>query len=319
MKIVVAGGALARFSAAHLERIRQCAAPDDIVLTAVTEPDCAGELAEAEIVFGLIQPTTVKHGTRLRWAHTIGTAIDDLAQALRDRSLVLTGERGSSRAYLGEHAFALLLALTRGIATALRHPSPDMRHPIREAQWELSDRNMAIIGYGGAGRAVAQRARGFALQSVVALDPEAALDSGLIDRMFAPSQIDLCLRDADIAVICAPLTAATRHLFNRDRFHAMKRGSILINIGRGEIVEEAALLEALATGRLFGAGLDVAPRDPLPADHPLWSLPNVVVTPHVAGGSPLRLDRAVENFCANLLRYRRGEPLRGILDPRKGY
>ncbi len=113
MHIVVAEGPLAKFSTEQLERLRTCAAPQDVIFSSGADP---ARLADAEIAFGLIQPATLQHGQQLRWIHTIGTAIDDLTEELRGRAVLITGERGSSRAYLAEHAFALLLALTRGIA-----------------------------------------------------------------------------------------------------------------------------------------------------------------------------------------------------------
>lgn len=321
MRIVVATSEFFRPDAALVAQLRAAAgALDDMAFSDIGAREQHGrDVQSADILFGQVVPEALPHARQLRWIHTIGAAIEGLPEALAGRRVLLTGEKGNVGPPLAEQAFALLLALTRGVATALREPGPHMRMPIRECQWELADRVMAIIGFGGTGRALARRARGFEVASVVAVDPEPVANISSIDRVYRPEDIDACLGTADIVVICAPLTAATRHWFNHERFAAMKPGAILINVGRGEIVEEAALMEALRSGRLFGAGLDVAPRDPLPADHPLWRMPNVVVTPHVAGGSPLRMRRAVDNFCANLARFRQGTPLNGVIDLQKGF
>ncbi len=324
MRIVVATSEFFQPDAALTGQLRDAAgALDDIAFSDIAaREEHFRDVQSADILFGQVVPEALAHAQQLRWIHTIGAAIEGLPEVLAGRRVLLTGEKGNVGPPLAEQAFALLLALTRGVATALREPGPQMRMPIRERQWELADRVMAIVGYGGTGRALARRARGFEMASVLAVDPEpisSMVNISHIDRVYRPDDIDACLGVADIVVICAPLTAATRHWFNRERFAAMKPGTILINVGRGEIVEEAALMDALGSGRLFGAGLDVAPRDPLPADHPLWRMPNVVVTPHVAGGSPLRMQRAVANFCANLKCFRQGTPLNGVIDLQKGF
>lgn len=317
MKIVVATSEFFQIDPAHVEQLRS--AHTLLASDVRNRAQHFRDVEDADILFGQVVPEAIAHAPQLRWVHTIGAAIEGLPEVLAGRQVLLTGEKGNVGPPLAEQAFALLLAITRGVAAALREPGPHMRMPIRDRQWELTDRVMAIIGYGGTGKAVARRARGFDLASVVAVDPEPVADVSLLDRIYPAAEIDACLRTADIVVICAPLTEATRHLFNRERFKAMKPGAILINVARGEIVEEAALMEALAGGSLYGAGLDVAPRDPLPAGHALWTMPNVVVTPHVAGGSPLRTRRAVDNFCANLGCHDRGATLSGVIDLAKGF
>ena len=127
------------------------------------------------------------------------------------------------------------------------------------------------------------------------------------------------LAASDVVALCAPLTAETRHLMNGARFAAMKPGAILINVTRGELVEQEALIAALESGRLGGAGLDVVHSEPLAADDPLWRQPNVVMTPHTAGASQLRAGRNMARFIENLGRYRNGEPLLGVVDKELGF
>lgn len=319
MKILaVAKPLIADLTPAQMERVHLAAGSHQVVLARDLETQLA-EVTDADILFGDVTPELIARGQRLQWVHSLGAGVDRIIGPLAERGIRLTSEKGGVGPHLAEHAFGLLLAVTRGIVTAIRQPNWRMRAPIREHQWELTDRSLAIIGYGGTGVAVARRARGFEMARVTAVEPETVAPTDLVDQFYAPDQIDECLAEADIAIITAPLTSGTRNLFNRDRFAAMKPGSVLVNVSRGEIVEETALLDALASGKLFGAGLDVTPREPLPDDHPLWSLPNVVITPHIAGGSPRRADRAVDQFCDNLRRYEKGEALAGEIDLQKGY
>lgn len=320
MKIIAAAGKnlIADLNPTQMERLHQAAGANQVVRAADTESQM-GEIAEAEVLFGAVTPELIERGRNLKWVHTLGAGVDRIMPALQGRGIRLTSEKGGVGPHLAEHAFALLLGITRGIHTAIRNPNWDQRPLIRPHQWELTDRSMTIIGFGGTGRAIAQRARGFDLVRVTAVDPEPIADTGTIDRLYSFDEIDRALGEADIVMVTAPLTPVTRNLFNRERFAAMKRGSIIVNVSRGEIIEESALLAALQDGTLFGAGLDVVPREPLPSDHPLWSLPNAIITPHIAGGSPRRADRAVDAFCENLGHYQRGEPLVGEIDISKGY
>jgi phosphoglycerate dehydrogenase-like enzyme len=177
---------------------------------------------------------------------------------------------------------------------------------------------MGIVGLGGTGRAVAERARGFGLR-VLAVDPEPVPAPPGVEAVWRMERFHDLLRESDVVVVCAPLTPETRGLFDRRAFAAMRPHALLINVTRGAIVDGAALVEALETGQIGGAGLDVTSPEPLPPEHPLWRMPNVVVTPHAAGGSPLRQDRVVDLFCANLRSFRSGEPLDGVIDKTKGY
>ena len=137
--------------------------------------------------------------------------------------------------------------------------------------------------------------------------------------MWRRDRLPELLAASDVIAVCCPLTAETRNLFNDTTFTQMKRGAFLVNVTRGEIIDGDALVRALRDGRCGGAGLDVAPLEPLPADHPLWTLESVVMTPHTAGASQLRASRNLDRFCENLRRVRTGEPLLGVVDKQLGY
>ena len=177
---------------------------------------------------------------------------------------------------------------------------------------------MGIVGLGGTGRELAQRAGGFGMR-IVAVDSEDLEVPHNVEACWKMDRFHELLEQSDVVAICAPLTAETEGMFDERAFAQMRSHAILINVTRGKIVDERALLEALRTGEIGGAGLDVTPQEPLPDDHPLWAMENVIVTPHVAGGSPNRMDRIVDLFCDNLQRLQAGKPLLSVIDKSKGY
>lgn len=277
--------------------------------------------AGAGILFGDVQPEVLDAAPGLEWVQSVGAGVDRIAAHLGDRDVQLISAKGGIvGSHLAEHAFALLLAITRGIATVVRQPAwtDEYRIAVRATQWELTDRTMLVVGLGGAGRAVARRARGFEFARIVGTEPEAVTIDEL-DEIVHPDRLDDALPEADVVVLTVPLTPATHHLLDERRISSMKRGAIVINVSRGELIDEAALRRALIDGHLGGAGLDVVAREPLADDDALWNMPNVVVTPHIAGGSPRRADRVVLQFCENLRRHRAGESLIGEYDFAKGY
>jgi phosphoglycerate dehydrogenase-like enzyme len=177
---------------------------------------------------------------------------------------------------------------------------------------------MGVVGFGGTGRAMARRAVAFGMQ-VIACDVMPVPASDGVAEVWTMDRLDDLLAASDVIAVGAPLTDETRNLFDDARFASMKPGALIVNVTRGEIIDGDALVRALRDGHLGGAALDVAPMEPLPADHPLWTLDNVVMTPHTAGASQLRGPRNIARFCENLRRAQRGEPLIGVVDKQLGY
>src|SRR5213594_95370 len=277
------------------------------------------EIVDAEVLFGRVTPDVLGQARRLRYYHSIGAGVDAiLSPELVESDVVLASEKGEVGIHLAEHAFALLLGLTRGVHTALRTPDYSLREPIRREQRELYQLTMGIVGFGGTGREVARRALGFGM-GVLAVDIEDVSPEPGIAAVWKPDRLHELLGLSDVVVIALPLTKATHHLFTRDLFRRMRPSAILINITRGAIVYGDDLLVALEQGWLWGAGLDVTDPEPLPPGHPLWTHPRVIVTPHTAGGSPRRAGRVIATFCENLRRLRAGQPLLALIDKRKGY
>lgn len=319
MKIVLVPHALiAPLTAAQVARVTAAASGERVEVPR-TDAAAHAAVADAEIVFGDLRLDLLDAATEVRWVQSVGAGVNQIADHLGSRPVLLTGSVGVVGPQLAEHAFALLLSLTRGVAAAIRNPGWEHRKAIRDTQWELTDRTLCVVGFGGAGREVARRARGFGFERIIAVDPSTRFDPQLADELVAPADIDRVLGTSDVVVLTAPLTPENTGWFDAARFAAMKAGSILINVSRGGLVQEQPLLQALRSGHLYGAGLDVAPIEPLPAGHPLWDMPNVVITPHNAGGSPRRADRVVDSFRDNLVRYLAGLPLIGAYDRARGF
>jgi phosphoglycerate dehydrogenase-like enzyme len=177
---------------------------------------------------------------------------------------------------------------------------------------------MGLVGLGGTGRGVAKRAKAFGME-VIAVEPESVPQPPEVSTVWKPGRLYDLLRLSDVVTVCCPLTPQTKEMFDEAAFAQMKPSAYLIDVTRGEVLKNDALVAALREGKIAGAGLDVTPVEPLPEDHPLWQMPNVVVTPHTAGASQFRAARNIQRFIANLRRYRDGLPLEGLIDKTKGY
>jgi phosphoglycerate dehydrogenase-like enzyme len=299
--------------------ILEAAGPGATLVEAKDERTQRAEIVDADIVFGRVPPDVFVLNRRLSYYHAIGAGVDSiLTPELIASDIPLGSEKGEVGIHLAEHAFALLLGLTRGLHTALRRPDYALREPIRREQSELADQTMGIVGFGGVGRDVGRRALGFRMH-VIAVDIEDVAPEPGVDAIWKPDRLPDLLAASDVVVIALPLTKATHHLFTRERFRQMRRTAILINVTRGAIVRGEDLVAALEEGVIWGAGLDVTDPEPLPDGHPLWTHPRVIVTPHTAGGSPRRAARAVQTFTENLRRRRSGAPLLALIDKQKGY
>lgn len=240
---------------AQLARIRN-AAGDAAVVVATEKDQMNREVRDAEVVFGQFNPDLFERGGRLRWVQTLRAGVDGLLfDDFVNSEIVLTSEKGYVGPHLAEHAFALLLAITRGIARSVRERTWDNRLSLRAECWELTDRTMGIVGLGGSGREVARRAAAFGMR-VLAVDPEPVPRPPEVAAVWRMDRFYDLLRESDAVVICAPLTRETRGLFNLDAFHQMKRSAILINVTRGAIVDDASLVQALRENLIAGAGLD---------------------------------------------------------------
>jgi phosphoglycerate dehydrogenase-like enzyme len=218
------------------------------------------------------------------------------------------------------HALALLLGLTRRIDVAVADRAQEAWPSLAVfgPPLELRGKTAVIFGVGGIGTQIAIRAKAFGM-TVIGVDPKDIPYSPYLDRTVWPDRLDSVLPEADVVFISAPHTALTEKAFKAEQFAEMKKGVLFIAVSRGKIYDAMALADALKSGRVAGAGLDVTDPEPLPKGHPLWTTGRVIITPHIAGRSDGEGPRYFEIFKDNITRFSRGEPLRHTVDKEKGY
>ena len=281
--------------------------------------DALQEIEDTDIVFGGFNRSLFEKAKQLKWVQVWAAGVDGiLFTEFVESDVILTSAKGYVGTHLADQAWALILGLIRGIGRSVRERTWDNKMSIRHEAWELGDRTLGIVGLGGTGIEVARRAQGFEMH-VIAVDPESVEAPSFVHDVWKMDRFHDLLEVSDIVCICAPLTSETNGMFNDVAFQSMQSHALLINVTRGKIVDGPALLRALDSEEIGGAGLDVTPVEPLPSDSPLWDIPNVIITPHVAGGSPVRMDRTVSLFCDNLERFLIGKPLLSVIDKQKGY
>ncbi len=261
---------------------------------------------------------------KLRWLHTSAVAVETLClPELFARGVVVSNTRGVQAVPIAEHALAVVLALSKQLPLVLEHQ--------RNGQWAQNDfmgerlpwllqgRTLGLIGVGTIGSEIASRARAFGMR-VVALrrrSDQAAVAA--VDQLCGPDDIAAFLRQTNVLVIAAPLTPQTLGLIGAAQMATLPRGAVIVNVGRAKILDTDALIAALHSGHLGGASLDVYPHEPLPPDHPLWTCPNVILTPHTSGFRQGHWQEVVNLFAENLERFERGELPRFRVEPELGY
>jgi phosphoglycerate dehydrogenase-like enzyme len=293
--------------------------------TPASEASFLRVLPEAEILFawGLARRHVGKAGS-LRWLHTPLAGVDRVLNSeLLPTPIRITSSRGVNSVAVAEHTLAMILSMTRGLASAIRAQAAGRwmqadlygRKPPLE---ELHGKVLGIYGMGDIGRELAVRAQGLGMQ-VWGLVRRPRPKPEHVDRLFAAGRADTLLRGADVLVLALPLTPATHGLIGERQLKRMKPTALFINVGRGELVQESALIRALRERWIAGAGLDVFAREPLARSSPLWNMPQVVVSPHIAGAHPHYMTRAADLFMDNLKRYVAAKPLLNEVDKTAGY
>lgn len=265
--------------------------------------------------------------TRTKWIQVPAAGVTHvLSQELIDSPIVVTSARGVRARAIAEHVMAVTLALARQLQTAVRRQAEHVwaldELETTGAMRTLNGRRLAVVGLGSIGTEVARLAAAFGMKVLATrkrIDQPAPDIGGARIEVFAPERLHEMLGQSDVVVLSAASTPETRSLINDAALNAMKRGAFLINIGRGRLVDDDALVAALKDGRLGGAGLDVFTREPLDPSSPYWDLPNVIVTPHVSGGMEDYWTPLVALFSENLRRFEAGQPLINVVDKHLGY
>jgi D-2-hydroxyacid dehydrogenase (NADP+) len=274
---------------------------------------------EAEVLLGWPKADFVHGARQLKWIQLFaaGTEIIDFDEVAR-RGIVVTNARGVASPNIAEHVLAMMLHFNRRLGLLVR--AQIARNWIAKNSFdypELSGQTVLVVGAGSIGSEIAKRARALGMRTLGISRSGSALAD--FERTVALPDRDTVIGTADHVVACVPGIASTAAMFNADWFGAMKRGACFHNVGRGTTVDESALLDALNSGHLAGAGLDVTGAEPLPPEHPLWAHENVLLTQHKAMNSALYWERLTELFADNLQRFIAGEPLRNTIDPAKRY
>jgi phosphoglycerate dehydrogenase-like enzyme len=314
-KIVVLSDSAAR--AAWFQEV----AKDVTVVGARSRAEAMAQIVDADGLVGGCDPDLINAGAKLRWIQSQAAGVEDCLAIpkVRNGGVILTNMQRVNGPNISEHAMALILTLTRQINAYLANQSEGTwdRQPPQKLM-DLDGHTMLVVGLGGIGTMIAERAHAFGMHVIATRDRDHEGPS-FVDYVGVADELPKLIGQADIVVNVTPLTPETTGLFNAAMFERMKPSAYFINVGRGKSVVTDDLLAALKTGRIAGAGLDVVDPEPLPKDHPLWRARNVVITPHVAGSSELKLDRAWLVMRENLRRYVAGDKLFSVVDVERGY
>lgn len=292
---------------------------------ATSDAERARGLADCDAAYTwILDAGELARATKLRWVHTSAVAVETLClPELFAKGVIVSNTRGVQAVPVAEHAFAVVLALAKQLPLALEH----QRHAHwaqnefsgARLPWLLRGRTLGLIGVGTIGSAVASRAQAFGMRVVALRRRSDRTAMAAVDEMFGPGQLDDFLARTNVLVIAAPLTPQTLGLIGAAQLARLPPGAVLVNIGRAKIVDGDALIAALHAGHLGGASLDVYPHEPLPPSHPLWTCPNVILTPHTSGFRQGHWEEVVDLFAENLERFERGELPRFRVEPELGY
>jgi D-2-hydroxyacid dehydrogenase (NADP+) len=301
----------------QMERLRAAGATE--VIVAEDHESRVNGIRDCDVLIGIIDEDMLEHAGRLRWMQSLSSGVDMfLFPSFVDSDVILTSEKGLVGPHLADHAFGLLLGLTRSIVWADRLRKWEKRFEMRLINRELTGMTAGLIGLGGTGLAIAERAAAFGMPCL-AVDPDVTSSPGNVEILGGPQKLVEMAGRSDVLFVCCPKTDETLGMVDTDVLNAMPDGSYVINVTRGGIIDEDALMAAIDSGKLFGAGLDVVAEEPLPEDSPLWGYERILITPHTAGASQFRVGRIIDRICNNLQHLQNGEPLEGVIDKRKGY
>jgi len=293
------------------------ALPELSVVVAEDGAEAAGAVGWAEAAFGTMPPALLREASRLRWIQAPQAAPPAgwYYPELIAHPAVVTNFREIYNDHIGAHIMAFILAFARGLHQYLPQ---QLRREWRPAPHDtgvvhLPEAVALIVGVGGIGAEAARLAAAFGMR-VIGVDARRREAPPGVAELHGQEALDSLLPRADFVILTVPHTPATEGFMNRARFRLMKRGAFFINIGRGMTTRLNDLAAALKAGEIAGAGLDVFEREPLPADHPLWTMPGVLITPHTAGHGPYLDERRYDILLDNSRRFLAGEPLRNVVD-----
>lgn len=305
------------FSEAHVDALAERIGEPVLSVRDLEEKEVPLGEVEVLLSLGRLRREQVEAMPRLRWVQSFSAGVNTYPHGtLKERGILLTNTSGIHAPQMSDQIMGMILGFSRALLPCIRHQHArhwKVDYPLEE----LAGKEMLILGAGEIGQLLAKKAKAFDMRITGIRRHPRPMDH--FDRVLSLENMDPMLAEADYIVVLAPLTTNTRGMIGTAQFQRMKETAVLINMGRGPLVEEEALLEALRSKRIRGAGLDVFSKEPLPPEHPLWDMENIILTPHTGGFSPETEIRAVELIADNVLRFRRGDPLRNTVDLERGY
>lgn len=285
-----------------------------------TKADASGHLADCEVLFGHWR-SLLKEAPMLKWYCCSYAGVDPYQPPFRfPEGVLLTNSSGAYGVTISEHIMMVTLMLQRRMldyAQIVRDRGWTNNLPVRSIQGS----RLTLLGTGDIGTTFAQRAKALCPASVTGVNRSGRVPDPVYDRVMPMAELDRVLPETDILVMSLPSTPETVGVLSRERLALLPESAILVNVGRGSAIDQDALMDALNAGRLAGAALDVMTPEPLPADHPLWTTKNLLITPHVAGNMTLgyTCNKTVSMFCDDLENYAEGRPLKHLVDLKRGY
>lgn len=275
-----------------------------------------------EVLFGSFPPDAIKGDKALKWLACSFAGIDKVVSddLYQNSDTLVTNSAGAYGVTISEHMLAVTLMMMRRM--------PEYADLIAKREWRLIGNirsimrsTITIVGMGDIGTNFAKRVKALGAACVRGVRRTNKPGPDCYDEVYTIDQLDKAVKGADVVALCVPGTDATTHLVNEELLSKMKDGAYIVNVGRGWAIDQPALIKALESGKLAGAALDVVVPEPLPKDDPLWSAPNILITPHVSGNTSLDITReyVVDMFCANIDRYAKGETLKNLVDRKIGY
>ncbi|HIF72751.1 MAG TPA: D-2-hydroxyacid dehydrogenase [Dehalococcoidia bacterium] len=315
---------LADFGAPYYPALRD-EHPAIELVEAYSNEDILSEVGSAEAVFGYLTAEQFEAAKNLKWIQTLDAGMEGLFNAVPgivDTDVEVTNARGAGAPMIGEHGVALMLALARQLPKFWADKSDhkwDQDGALQVVEY-LGNKTCGIVGLGKSGREIGWRAKALGM-NVIAVDEQPVDGDPIVEDVWGRSRLNDLLEQSDYVVVTAPYTPRNENMIGAAELALMKPTARLVVTSRGRLVEHNALVAALKSGQIAGAGLDTTVVEPLPADNELWDLPNVIITPHIAGNSEQELldKRTVDIFAENLRRYVSGQPLINIVDKQLQY
>jgi len=306
----------------HLERISKVSGKVEVERR-LDRKEILDSVKDTSVLVGwLFDKEIFNSAKELVWVHAASAGVDRfLFPEFVKSPVILTNSSGIHRAPMSEVAVAFMLCFAKNIPAFMKLKAEKKwvkkPNPLRDID-ELTGKTLGVLGLGNVGMELSFRGKCFGME-VIAVDRRVVRRPSYIDEVMGLWGLDTLLAKSDYLVITVPLTSSSKHMIGERELRLMKSNAYIINISRGPVVEEKALVKALKEGWIAGAGLDVFEKEPLPMDSELWDLENVIVTPHISGGTPRYAERLTEIFCENLCRFLEGKTLINLVDKKEGY